>query len=57
MIALAISLAHWLQISISMSVCPVNSFFPPTIVTQGDDRAGPASSLVYRFGYRFGLDD
>ena len=29
MIALAISLAHWLLISISMSVRPVNSFFPP----------------------------
>ena len=26
----AISLAHWLLISISMSVRPVNSFFPPT---------------------------
>jgi|UPI0002D567E5 hypothetical protein len=30
MIALPISLAHWLLISISMSVRPVNSFFPPT---------------------------
>ena len=30
MIALAISRAHWLLISISMSVRPVSSFLPPT---------------------------
>ena len=30
MTAFAISLAHWLLISISMSVLPVSSFLPPT---------------------------
>ena len=30
MIAFAISLAHWLLISISMSVLPVSSILPPT---------------------------
>jgi hypothetical protein len=31
MIALAINSAHWLLISISMSVLPVSSFLPPTL--------------------------
>ncbi len=38
MIALAISLAHWLLISIPMSVRPVNSFFPATFEMAAPER-------------------